>query len=68
MRAVRSWGRPGTGGDKASDTGDGIADGAKKLGSALNPFDRRGGKTCTRRAAGRQGAAQPGRRGLPAPG
>ncbi|GGX28589.1 hypothetical protein GCM10010297_57600 [Streptomyces malachitofuscus] len=26
-------------GDKASDIGDGIADGAKKLGSALNPFD-----------------------------
>ncbi|WP_299537896.1 hypothetical protein [uncultured Streptomyces sp.] len=26
-------------GDKASDVGDGIADGAKKLGSALNPFD-----------------------------
>ncbi|MFD6811849.1 hypothetical protein ACFWEN_40025, partial [Streptomyces anthocyanicus] len=26
-------------GDKASDIGDGIKDGAKKLGSALNPFD-----------------------------
>ncbi|MFD3532885.1 hypothetical protein [Streptomyces sp. NPDC058664] len=26
-------------GDKASDVGPGIADGAKKLGSALNPFD-----------------------------
>ncbi|MFF0364111.1 PE-PGRS family protein [Streptomyces fungicidicus] len=26
-------------GDKASDIGEGIADGAKKLGSALNPFD-----------------------------
>ncbi|WP_329035129.1 hypothetical protein OIE71_20735 [Streptomyces sp. NBC_01725] len=26
-------------GDKASDIGDGIADGAKKLGGALNPFD-----------------------------
>ncbi|UUS31444.1 hypothetical protein NRO40_11770 [Streptomyces changanensis] len=26
-------------GDKASDIGDGIASGAKKLGSALNPFD-----------------------------
>ncbi|MEO3976566.1 hypothetical protein [Streptomyces sp. CAU 1734] len=26
-------------GDRASDIGDGIADGAKKLGSALNPFD-----------------------------
>ncbi|MEV6424018.1 hypothetical protein [Streptomyces sp. NPDC051662] len=26
-------------GDKASDIGDGIAGGAKKLGSALNPFD-----------------------------
>ncbi|MER8072728.1 hypothetical protein ABTZ59_31055 [Streptomyces sp. NPDC094034] len=26
-------------GDKASDIGEGIADGARKLGGALNPFD-----------------------------